>query len=288
MTELILSEDNNRFTFYPIEHQDLFLLYKKQLGCFWTTDEIDFTNDLLAFQKLSTDEQYFIKHILAFFAASDGIVMENIVSNFLNEVKLSEARACYSIQNFIEQIHSETYSLLIDTLIRDKIEKDRLFNATNNFPCIKLKSDWALKWVGDSNKSFASRLVAFMCVEGIQFSGAFCSIYWLKNRNVKMDGLTFSNELISRDEAMHVETAICIYNKLKTKPNVKEIKEIIMDAVKIEKEFICESLPCRLIGMNANLMSNYIEFVADRLCIQLGIDKYMIQQTRLNSWSQSH
>ena len=273
MSEPILSEDNNRFTFYPIEHQDLFLLYKKQLGCFWTTDEIDFTNDLLAFQKLSTDEQYFIKHILAFFAASDGIVMENIVSNFLNEVKLSEARACYSIQNFIEQIHSETYSLLIDTLIKDKIEKDRLFNATNNFPCIKLKSDWALKWVGDSNKSFASRLVAFMCVEGIQFSGAFCSIYWLKNRNVKMDGLTFSNELISRDEAMHVETAICIYNKLKTKPNVKEIKEIIMDAVKIEKEFICESLPCRLIGMNANLMSNYIEFVSDRLCIQLGIDK---------------
>ena len=273
MSEPILNSSNNRHTLFPIKHVDLFDLYRKQVECFWDVTEIDFTKDRDIFEKLSSDEQFFIKHILAFFAASDGVVMENLISNFLNEVTLPEARACYSIQCFMENVHSHTYSLLIDTIVRDELEKDKLFNAVNYFPAIKRKNDWALKWIGDLTKSFGSRLVGFACVEAIMFSGSFCAIYWLKNKNVSMNGLTFSNELISRDEALHVETAICIYNKLKTKPNVKEIKEIIMDAVKIEKEFICESLPCRLIGMNATMMSNYIEFVSDRLCIQLGIDK---------------
>lgn len=273
MTEPILADDNNRHTFFPIAHQDLYALYKKQLSCFWVVDEIDMSKDKEAFQKLTKDEQYFIKHILAFFAASDGIVLENIVGRFMEEVKLSEARACYSIQTFIEQVHSETYSLLIDTLIKDKVEKDKLFNAVNTFPAIKQKADWAMKWIGDRKRSYGSRLVAFACVEGIQFSGAFCSIYWLKKRNIMMNGLTFSNELISRDEALHVETAVCLFHKLQKKPSLEKIKEIIKEAVSIEKHFICEALPCRLLGMNSNLMGQYIEFVADRLCSQLGIKK---------------
>ena len=273
MTEPILSEDNNRFTLFPIEHPDLYALYKKQLASFWTTDEIDFSKDREVFETLSEDEQHFIKSILAFFAASDGIVMENIVGRFLEEVKLSEARACYSIQCFMENIHSETYSLLIDTYIKDKTEKDKLFNAVLNFPAIKMKSDWACKWIGDRKRSYGSRLVAFACVEGIQFSGAFCSIYWIKHRGVKLDALTFSNELISRDEAAHVETAVCLFNKLLKKPSDSKIREIIKDAVSVEKHFICEALPCRMIGMNEKMMSQYIEFVADRLCSQLGIKK---------------
>jgi ribonucleoside-diphosphate reductase subunit M2 len=202
MTEPILLEDNNRHTFFPIQHQDLYALYKKQLGCFWTTDEIDMSKDRDIFATLTENEQHFIKSILAFFAASDGIVMENIVGRFMEEVKLSEARACYSIQTFIEQIHSETYSLLIDTIVREKEEKNKLFDAVNNFPAIKKKADWATKWIGDRKRSYGSRLVAFACVEGIQFSGAFCAIYWLKKRGIAMNGLTFSNELISRDEAL--------------------------------------------------------------------------------------
>jgi len=273
MSEPILSDENNRHTFFPIKHPDLYALYKKQLGCFWTTDEIDMSKDRNVFETLTKDEQHFIKSILAFFAASDGIVMENIVGRFLEEVKLSEARACYSIQTFIEQIHSETYSLLIDTIVKENEEKDKLFDAVKNFPAIKKKADWATKWIGDRKRSYGSRLVAFACVEGIQFSGAFCAIYWLKKRGVGMDGLTFSNELISRDEALHVETAICLYNKLEKKPSVSKITEIIKEAVEIEKHFICEALPCRLLGMNDKLMSDYIEFVADRLCSQLQIKK---------------
>ena len=273
MAEPILLEENNRHTFFPIQHQDLYALYKKQLACFWTTDEIDMSKDKDAFDKLKKEEQHFIKSILAFFAASDGIVMENIIGRFMEEVKLSEARACYSIQTFIEQIHSETYSLLIDTIVRDKKEKDILFNAVNNFPAIKQKADWAMKWIGDRKRSYGSRLVAFACVEGIQFSGAFCSIYWLKKRGINMNGLTFSNELISRDEALHIETAVCLFNKLIKKPSVGKITEIITEAVEIEKHFITEALPCRLLGMNSEMMIQYIQFVADRLCSQLGIKK---------------
>lgn len=273
MTEPILSEENNRHTFFPIQHQDLYDLYRKQLDCFWRVEEIDMGKDKEVFEKLSKDEQHFIKSILAFFAASDGIVLENIVGRFFDEVKLSEARACYSIQTFMEQIHSETYSLLIDTYIKDKEEKDKLFNAVENYPSIKMKADWAMKWIGDRKRSYGSRLVAFACVEGIQFSGAFCSIYWLKNRKINLTGLTFSNELISRDEALHVETAVCLFHKLQKKPSLNKIIEIIKEAVDLEKHFICESLPCRLIGMNSDLMSQYIEFVADRLCLQLDIPK---------------
>ena len=273
MNEPILAEENNRHTFFPIFYPDLYALYKKQLACFWTTDEIDFSKDRDAYDKLNKEEQHFIKHILAFFAASDGIVMENIVGRFMEEVKIGEGRACYAIQTFMEQIHSETYSLLIDTIIKDKIEKDKLFNAVNNFPAIKKKADWATKWIGDRKRSYGSRLVAFACVEGIQFSGAFCSIYWLKKRNITMNGLTFSNELISRDEALHLETAVCLFHKLNKKPSISKIYEIIKEAVEIEKHFICEALPCRLLGMNDKMMSQYIEFVADRLCLQLEIKK---------------
>ncbi len=273
MNEPILAEENNRHTFFPIFYPDLYALYKKQLACFWTTDEIDFSKDRDAYDKLNKEEQHFIKHILAFFAASDGIVMENIVGRFMEEVKIGEGRACYAIQTFMEQINSETYSLLIDTIIKDKIEKDKLFNAVNNFPAIKKKADWATKWIGDRKRSYGSRLVAFACVEGIQFSGAFCSIYWLKKRNITMNGLTFSNELISRDEALHLETAVCLFHKLNKKPSISKIYEIIKEAVEIEKHFICEALPCRLLGMNEKMMSQYIEFVADRLCLQLEIKK---------------
>ncbi len=273
MAEPILAEENNRHTFFPIQYPDLYALYKKQLACFWVTDEIDFSKDREAFLKLSENEKHFIKHILAFFAASDGIVLENICGRFMEEVKISEGRSCYAIQTFMEQVHSECYSLLIDTIVKDKTEKDKLFNAVNTYPAIKQKADWACKWIGDKKRSYGSRLVAFACVEGIQFSGAFCSIYWLKKRGIAMDGLTFSNELISRDEALHVETAVCLFNKLIKKPSIHKINEIIKEAVDIEKHFITEALPCRLLGMNEKSMTQYIEFVADRLCLQLGIKK---------------
>jgi len=273
MSEPILSSENNRFTFFPIQYPCLYALYKKQLSCFWTTDELDMSTDREVFETLTKDEKHFIKHILAFFAASDGIVMENICGSFLDEVKISEARACYSIQTFMEQIHSETYSLLIDTIVRNPTEKNELFNAVCTYPAIELKANWALKWIGNKSRSYGSRLVAFMCVEGIQFSGSFCSIFWLKKRGINMNGLIFSNELISRDESLHVETAVCLYHKLQKKPSNAKITEIIKEAVDIEKGFICEALPCRLIGMNSKMMSEYIEFVADRLCKQLHIKK---------------
>ena len=273
MSEPILSEQNNRFTLFPILHTDLFDLYRKQVESFWDITEIDMSTDRQVFETLTKNEQLFIKHILAFFAASDGIVMENICGSFLDEVKLSEARACYSIQTFMEQVHSHTYSLLIDTIVRNPTEKNELFNAVCTYPAIEMKANWALKWIGNKSRSYGSRLVAFMCVEGIQFSGSFCSIFWLKKRGINMKGLIFSNELISRDEGMHVETAVCLYHKLQKKPSNAKITEIIKEAVDIEKGFICEALPCRLLGMNDKLMSQYIEFVADRLCSQLHIKK---------------
>ena len=270
-TEPLLQEDDNRFVMFPISDQTIWKMYKKQVDCFWRAEEIDMSKDMVHWEKLTSDEQYYIKMILAFFAASDGIVLENLGLRFMTEVQLPEARAFYGFQIAMENIHSETYSLLIDSYIKDNIEKNRLFHALSTFPCIEKKANWAFKWINDKRTSFATRLIAFACVEGIFFSGAFCSIYWLKKRGL-MPGLTFSNELISRDEALHTEFAVYMYNKLEKKLIKKKIQDILMDAVKIEQEFIIEALPCRLIGMNADLMSQYIEFVADRLAIQLGIE----------------
>lgn len=270
--EPLLEENPNRFVLFPIEHHDVWGMYKKMFDCMWRAEEIDFSKDMAHWEKLSEKEQHFIKMILAFFAASDGIVLENLGMRFLSEVQLPEARAAYGFQLMMENVHSETYSLLIDTYIKDDAEKKKLFEAIDNFPCIKKKADWAIKWIQDNRSSFAARLVAFACVEGIFFSGAFCSIYWLKKRGL-MPGLTFSNELISRDEGMHTDLAVMLFNKLNKKLNKTKIKEIVREAVAIEKEFICEALPCKLIGMNSKLMSQYIEFVADRLLVQLGCTK---------------
>ena len=270
--EPLLAPDDNRFVMFPIQDQDIWKMYKKQVDCFWRAEEIDLSKDQAHWDALENDERYFISMILAFFAASDGIVLENLAARFMNDVQLSEARAFYGFQIAMENIHSESYSLLIESYIKNTEEKNRLFHAIDNFPCIKKKSDWAQKWMHDNRSSFATRLVAFACVEGIFFSGAFCSIYWLKKRGL-MPGLTFSNELISRDEALHTEFAVLLYNKLQKRMTKARIHEIIKEAVEIETEFICEALPCRLIGMNSTLMTQYIQFVADRLCLQLGYDK---------------
>ena len=271
-TEPLLAPDDNRFVMFPIKYDDVWKMYKKQVDCFWRAEEIDLTKDLVNWESLNQDERFFISMILAFFAASDGIVLENLASRFMCDVQVSEARAFYGFQIAMENVHNETYSLLIETYIKDKEEKHKLFNAIENFPCIKKKSDWAQKWIRDNRSSFATRLVAFACVEGIFFSGAFCSIFWLKKRGL-MPGLTFSNELISRDEALHCEFAILLYSKLIKKIGKARIHEIIKEAVEIETEFICEALPCRLIGMNSQMMTQYIQFVADRLSVQLGYDK---------------
>ena len=270
--ELLLAPDDNRFVMFPIKCEDIWKMYKKQVDCFWRAEEIDFSKDGVHWQTLEDDEKYFISMILAFFAASDGIVLENLASRFMSEVQVSEARAFYGFQIAMENIHSETYSLLIETYIKNSEEKHKLFNAIENYPCIKKKSDWAQKWIHDNRSSFATRLIAFACVEGIFFSGAFCSIYWLKKRGL-MPGLTFSNELIYRDEALHCEFAVLLYSKLLKKVDKARIHEIIKEAVEIEIEFICEALPCKLIGMNADLMTQYIKFVADRLSVQLGYKK---------------
>ena len=270
--EPILQENKNRFVIFPIKHHDIWEWYKKMEASFWTAEEIDLSQDLNDWNnKLSNDEKYFIKHILAFFAASDGIVNENLAENFVNEVQYAEAKFFYGFQIMMENIHSETYSLLIDTYVKDDIEKDLLFNALEVFPAIKKKADWALKWI-DSD-SFAERLIAFAAVEGIFFSGAFCSIYWLKKRGL-MPGLTFSNELISRDEGVHCDFAVHLHNHhLVNKVPKDRIRTIIVDALNIEREFITESLPVSLIGMNAGLMTQYLEFVADRLLVELGCDR---------------
>ena len=270
--EPLLAADDNRFVMFPISHQDIWKMYKKQVDCFWRAEEIDLSKDLTHWDGLNEDEKMFISMILAFFAASDGIVLENLAQRFMSDVQVSEARAFYGFQIAMENIHSETYSLLIETYIKDKEEKHKLFNAISNYPCIKKKSDWAQKWIHDNRSSFATRLVAFACVEGIFFSGAFCSIFWLKKRGL-MPGLTFSNELISRDEALHCEFAVLLYSKLLKKMDKSRIHEIIKEAVEIETEFICEALPCKLIGMNSQMMTQYIQFVADRLCVQLGYKK---------------
>jgi len=266
--EPLLTANNARYVMFPIVDHDIWAMYKKQVECFWRVEEVDLSKDLSSWNTLDGDEQKFIKMILSFFAASDGIVLENLAIRFMSDVQLSEARAFYGFQIMMENIHSEMYSLLIDTYIKSGDEKARLFEAINNFPCIKKKADWAIQWIDNKEASFATRLVAFACVEGIFFSGAFCSIFWLKKRG-KMPGLTFSNELISRDEALHTEFAVLLYHKLIHKMSLDKLKKLIVEAVDIEKEFITESLPCRLISMNSKLMTQYIEFVADRLSLQL-------------------
>ena len=270
--EPLLTENENRYVMFPIVDEDIWKMYKKQMDCFWRAEEIDLSKDIKHWATLNNDEQHFIKHILAFFAASDGIVLENLGQRFMNEVQIAEARAAYGFQIMMENIHSETYSLLIDTLVKEEREKTNLFEAINNYPCIKKKADWAIKWINDKRSSFATRLIAFAAVEGIFFSGSFCSIYWLKKRGL-MPGLTFSNELISRDEGMHTDFAVLLFSKLQKKPKKAKVIELIKEAVQIEQEFITEALPCKLIGMNAKLMKQYIEFVADRLIVQLGYPK---------------
>jgi len=257
---------------FPIVHQDIWQMYQKQVDCFWRPEEIDLSKDLGHWNDLGNEERYFISMILAFFAASDGIVLENLAQRFMSDVQVSEARAFYGFQIAMENIHSHTYSNLIETYIHNTDEKHKLFNAIQNYPCIKKKSDWAQKWIHDNRSSFATRLIAFACIEGIFFSGAFCSIFWLKKRGL-MPGLTFSNELISRDEALHCEFAILLYSKLIKKVDKARVHEIVKEAVEIETEFICVALPCRLIGMNSMMMTQYIQFVADRLCVQLGYKK---------------
>tara|TARA_B100000927_G_scaffold262478_2_gene233391 strand:+ start:1193 stop:2170 length:978 start_codon:yes stop_codon:yes gene_type:complete len=270
--EPLLKEDDNRYVMFPIKDIDIWQMYKKQEDLFWRAEEIDLSKDMKHWDNLNADEKHFISMILAFFAASDGIVLENLGSRFMSEIQLAEARAFYGLQIAMENIHSITYSTLIDTYIKDKTQKHKLFNALNEYPCIKKKGDWAIKWIQDKRSSFATRLVAFAVVEGIFFSGAFCSIFWLKKRGI-MPGLCFSNELISRDEALHTEFAVLLHSKLERPLKKQKIEEIIREAVDIEIDFINNALPCRLIGMNGMLMQQYIEFVADRLSVQLGSDK---------------
>ena len=271
-TEPILQEDKSRFVIFPIKHDDIWQFYKKAEASIWTAEEIDLSQDLRDWEKLNDGERHFISHILAFFAASDGIVNENLAENMVSEVQYAEAKFFYGFQIMMENIHSETYSLLIDTYINDNAEKDKLFNAVDTIPCVQRKAEWALRWIDSA--SFAERLIAFAAVEGIFFSGSFCSLFWLKKRGL-MPGLTFSNELISRDEGLHCDFACHLYTQhIVNKLPQDTVRKIIIDAVDIEQEFVCDALPVDLIGMNAKLMSQYIEFVADRLLVSLGLEKY--------------
>jgi len=269
--EPILTENQNRFVLFPLQNNEIWKMYKKHLACFWVATEIDLSQDLNDWKTLKQDEKHFIKYVLAFFAASDGIVLENLADNFICEVKLPEARCFYGFQAAMENIHSETYSLLIDTYIKDEDEKNNLFNAMNNIPCIQQKANWAVKWM-NKDAPFVQRLVAFACVEGIHFSGSFCAIYWLKKRGL-MPGLTYSNELISRDEGLHTDFACLLYRQAVNKLTNEQVHKIVTEAVKIEKNFICDALPCKLIGMNSKMMATYIEFIADHLLYELGHTK---------------
>ena len=273
MIEPILAENKDRFVIFPIKHNDIWEFYKKSEASFWTAEEIDLSQDMMDWNnKLNDNERHFIKHVLAFFAASDGIVNENLAINFLNEVQYPEARFFYGFQIMMENIHSETYSLLIDTYIKDPAEKDKLLHAVETVPCVGKKADWALRWI--QNGSFAERLIAFAAVEGIFFSGSFCSIFWLKKRGL-MPGLSFSNELISRDEGLHCDFACMLYaDHIVDKLPKQQVTDIITDAVAIEKDFVSDAIPVKLIGMNADLMCQYIEFCADRLLLALGCDKF--------------
>jgi ribonucleotide reductase beta subunit family protein with ferritin-like domain len=271
--EVLLQPNIHRHVLLPIQYPMLFKQYKDATATFWRPEEIDLTRDKSDWERLTTNERRFIKYVLAFFAASDGIVMENLAERFMSEIQIPEVRAFYSYQIFIEQVHSETYSLLIDTYCDDIDEKNLLFSAAQHVPVVAKKADWAIKWISDKTANFAKRLVAFAAVEGIFFSGSFCAIFWLRKRGL-MPGLTFSNELISRDEGMHTDFAVSLYKMLENKLSQDEIYELIIEALQIEKEFILEALPCSLIGMNSELMGQYLEFVADRLIIQLGYEPY--------------
>ena len=272
MSETMLSENENRYVIFPIKHEPFWEMYKKAESNFWTTEELDLVKDIKDYnEKLTDNEKYFLNNVLAFFAASDGIVNQNLIEKFCQEVTILEAKFFYGFQIAMENIHSETYSLLIDTFIKDPKKKTHLFNAIETVPSVKKKAEWALKWINDTTP-FALRIIGFAAVEGIFFSGSFCSIFWLKKRGL-MPGLTSSNELISRDEGLHTDFAVLLYKMLNKKLSYDIIKEIITEAVEIEKEFIVDSIPCRLIGMNSDLMCEYIEFVADRLVVQLGYDK---------------
>ena len=272
LREPLLTESADRFVVFPIQHADLWAKYKQHMAVFWTPEEVDLSKDTAHWEKLNDQERHFIKHILGFFAGSDGIVMENLATRFMREVQWPEAKFFYSCQNLLEAVHSESYSLLIDTYINDPTEKNQLFKAVQTIPCVQKKADWALTWIDNKDASFATRLLAFAAVEGIFFSGAFCAIFWLKQRGI-MPGLTLSNEFIARDEGLHTDFACLLYSKLVNRLSKQQAHKIIRDAVKIEKQFITKSLPCELIGMNAKLMTQYIEFVADRLLLQLGYPK---------------
>ncbi|CAK8698117.1 ribonucleoside-diphosphate reductase subunit M2 B-like isoform X1 [Clavelina lepadiformis] len=270
--EPLLRENPQRFVIFPIQYHDIWQMYKKAEASFWTVEEVDLSKDLLHWNALKPDERTFVKHVLAFFAASDGIVNENLVERFAQEVQVTEARFFYGFQIAIENIHSEMYSLLINTYVRDRNEREYLFNAIETMPCVRKKADWALRWINDKNASFAERVIAFASVEGIFFSGSFAAIFWLKKRGL-MPGLTFSNELISRDEGLHCDFACLMFKHLVNKPSEERVAEIVKDAVKIEQEFLTDALPVALIGMNNKLMKQYIEFVADRLLVELGCSK---------------
>ncbi|KAL4192433.1 hypothetical protein AMTRI_Chr06g194210 [Amborella trichopoda] len=269
--EPLLASNPDRFCMFPIKYPQIWEMYKKAEASFWTAEEVDLSQDLQHWDSLTSEEKHFITHVLAFFAASDGIVLENLAGRFMKEVQVAEARAFYGFQIAIENIHSEMYSLLLESYIKDSSEKSRLFRAVETVPCVAKKADWALKWI-NSSESFAERLIAFACVEGIFFSGSFCSIFWLKKRGL-MPGLTFSNELISRDEGLHCDFACLLYDLLNHKLPQQSVQNIVRESVEIEREFVCDALPCALVGMNGNLMSQYIEFVADRLLNALGCDK---------------
>lgn len=270
--EPLLRENPRRFVVFPIEYHDIWQMYKKAEASFWTAEEVDLSKDIQHWEALKPDERHFISHVLAFFAASDGIVNENLVERFSQEVQVTEARCFYGFQIAMENIHSEMYSLLIDTYIKDPKEREYLFNAIETMPCVKKKADWALRWIGDKEATYGERVVAFAAVEGIFFSGSFASIFWLKKRGL-MPGLTFSNELISRDEGLHCDFACLMFKHLVHKPAEQRVREIITNAVRIEQEFLTEALPVKLIGMNCTLMKQYIEFVADRLMLELGFNK---------------
>jgi ribonucleotide reductase beta subunit family protein with ferritin-like domain len=285
MTDPILTPTTSRFTTFPIRYPQLWELYKKAVGSFWTTEEIDLAGDLKDWERLNTDEQHFIKMVLAFFAASDGIVMENIDLNFGRDVQIAEARSFYAYQSFNESIHSETYSLMIDKLVKDPEEKQRLFQAIETVPAVKRKAAWAMKWMS-REASFAQRLVAFACVEGIFFSGSFCAIFWLKKRGL-MPGLSFSNELISRDEGLHQEFAVTLYSHLQDKLDDNTLIQIVLEALEIEREFVTEAIPVKLIGMDSSSMNEYIMFVAKRLLVQLGCAQHSIAATNPFDWMET-
>lgn len=277
-SEILLTEEKNRYVLYPIKYNNIFKMYKNSISAFWTVEEIDLTKDIDDWNnKLTEDEKKFIRSILAFFAASDGIVNENLCLRFMNDVKISEARSFYAVQIFIEAIHGEMYSLMIDTFIKDHNEKSETLNAIENYPCIKKKAEWALKWISDDKSSFATRLIAFAIVEGVFFSGAFCSIYWLKERGI-MPGLCKSNDFISRDEGLHTEFAVLLYSMISNRIEERIVYDIFKSAVEIEIEFITDAIPCKMLGMNSELMIQYIKYVSDRLLSQLGYEKlYNVQ-----------